>query len=40
MRVGELFRTEEFPKARKQRINYGDEIGIKQSSAQITDWDK
>jgi len=42
MRVGEIVSVEEFPRARnpsyKITVNFGDEIGIKQSIAQVTNY--
>ena len=42
MRVGRVLEVEDFPEARKPawklRINFGPEIGVKRSSAQITNY--
>jgi tRNA-binding protein len=42
MRVGRVLAVEEFPEARKPawklRIDFGEELGIKRSSAQITNY--
>lgn len=42
MRVGRIVEVEDFPEARnpawKLRVDFGDELGVKRSSAQITNY--
>jgi len=44
IRVGEIVEVEDFPRARnpsyKIKVNFGEEIGVKQSSAQLTNYEK
>ena len=44
IRVGEIVEVDDFPRARnpsyKIKVHFGDEIGIKQSSAQLTNYEK
>jgi len=44
MRVGRIVEVEEFPEARKPawklRVDFGDDVGVKRSSAQITNYDR
>ena len=44
MRVGRVIAVDDFPEARrpawKLTIDFGDEIGVKRSSAQITDYER
>lgn len=44
MRVGRIVEVEDFPEARnpawKLRIDFGEEIGVKRSSAQITNYSR
>jgi tRNA-binding protein len=44
MRVGRIVEVEDFPEARKPawklRVEFGDEIGVRRSSAQITNYER
>jgi tRNA-binding protein len=44
MRVGRIVEVEDFPEARKPawklRVDFGDEIGVKRSSAQIKNYER
>jgi tRNA-binding protein len=44
MRVGRIIEVEDFPEARKPawklRIDFGDEIGVKRSSAQVKNYER
>ncbi|MBP9837336.1 MAG: tRNA-binding protein [Proteobacteria bacterium] len=44
IRVGEIVKVEDFPEARKPAykisVNFGDELGVKTSSAQATNYSK
>jgi tRNA-binding protein len=44
MRVGRIVDVEDFPEARrpawKLRVDFGDEVGVRRSSAQVTNYDR